>query len=602
MKNTRKMFGFIAIIAVIGFSIAALSLTGCPNGGGGGGGGGGDGNTVATPTANPGAGAVASGTKITLNTATSGAEIWYTTNGSAPAKNGAGSTKYTSSFAITPPVTVKAIAYKDGMTDSGILSAAYTLAAPGAWPPANVIDLTVGEWAAGDIPSSGGKQYFKFNTGTETTVYIHFLIGPLSGAYVQMYTSDGTKFGTETGLNNDTIEYSYTQRTGLTANTEYYIEVRQRSDSGTYRIGVNTSTTIPSITIPTTGVTTLSADTWKDDNITSNGGEQWYKFTSTGTSQYIHFQLDTVQSLYAQMFDSDGTPVGTRMSIRGSFSPEQRSVTDNAEYYIMVYYSYTGTYKIGFTASTTPPIRDIPTTDVTVLNADAWVDGDIAAVRGEQWFSFTATAASHYIHLQPGTGTDALNDIMVEVYDKVGTTGTRVGDAIKLSASDIISTEVTELDSGTTYYIRVTPYVNNGKGAYKIGYNTIEATPVVEAVPNTDVTDLSQDNRWVNGNITTAGGAQWFSFTSSALGSDPTVNHFIHFYNIQLTFVYIQLYTTEGRLIGGRASINSYTKYFSRTLTKGTLYYIKVTPSNSDGKGTYRIGYNWTSSPPSLML
>jgi len=45
MKNKSGMFCTIALVAVIGFSMAALSLTGCDNGGvssGGGGGGGGD--------------------------------------------------------------------------------------------------------------------------------------------------------------------------------------------------------------------------------------------------------------------------------------------------------------------------------------------------------------------------------------------------------------------------------------------------------------------------------------------------------------------------------------------------------------------------------
>jgi len=83
--------------------------------------------TVDKPAASPAAGAVASNTSVTLTTTTAGAEIWYTTNGNTPAKNGAGSTKYTTAFAITPPVTVKAIAVKDGMNDSAVLEAAYTL-------------------------------------------------------------------------------------------------------------------------------------------------------------------------------------------------------------------------------------------------------------------------------------------------------------------------------------------------------------------------------------------------------------------------------------------------------------------------------------------
>ena len=40
MKNTIKVLGVIALAAIIGFSMATLSLTGCDTGGGGGGGGG----------------------------------------------------------------------------------------------------------------------------------------------------------------------------------------------------------------------------------------------------------------------------------------------------------------------------------------------------------------------------------------------------------------------------------------------------------------------------------------------------------------------------------------------------------------------------------
>jgi len=132
--------------------------------------------TVAKPAANPAAGAVASGTTVTLSTSTTGAEIWYTTNGNAPAKNGAGSTKYETSIAITAVVTIKAIAVKDGMNDSAVLEAAYTIipkaVTPTADPPAGVVAsgttvalATVTEGAAihytinGDTPTANSTEY-----------------------------------------------------------------------------------------------------------------------------------------------------------------------------------------------------------------------------------------------------------------------------------------------------------------------------------------------------------------------------------------------------------------------------------------------------------
>ncbi|GHV87125.1 hypothetical protein AGMMS50255_4210 [Spirochaetia bacterium] len=80
--------------------------------------------TVIMPTASPVAGEVASGTKITLATTTEGATILYTTDGNDPLTNG---TSYSSPIAITSPVTIKAIAIKSGMTNSAVLSAAYTI-------------------------------------------------------------------------------------------------------------------------------------------------------------------------------------------------------------------------------------------------------------------------------------------------------------------------------------------------------------------------------------------------------------------------------------------------------------------------------------------
>lgn len=83
-----------------------------------------DPETVATPAASPGSGELVAGTLVTLTTTTDGATIYYTLDGSTPT---ASSTTYSGPFAISSPVTVKAIAVKTGMTDSGVLSAAYTI-------------------------------------------------------------------------------------------------------------------------------------------------------------------------------------------------------------------------------------------------------------------------------------------------------------------------------------------------------------------------------------------------------------------------------------------------------------------------------------------
>ncbi|MDP4551602.1 cell wall-binding repeat-containing protein [Alkalihalobacillus macyae] len=64
-------------------------------------------------TANPKAGSVVEGTKVTLATAEEGATIHYTTDGSAPT---ASSTEYTAPIELTTNMTIKAVAAKDGNT------------------------------------------------------------------------------------------------------------------------------------------------------------------------------------------------------------------------------------------------------------------------------------------------------------------------------------------------------------------------------------------------------------------------------------------------------------------------------------------------------
>lgn len=86
--------------------------------------------TVAAPSAVPGEGSILSGTAITLSTSTSGADIYYTTDGSMPTT---GSAVYSDPVTLTGNpgnrVTVKSIAVKTGMTDSGMMEKIYTFIA-----------------------------------------------------------------------------------------------------------------------------------------------------------------------------------------------------------------------------------------------------------------------------------------------------------------------------------------------------------------------------------------------------------------------------------------------------------------------------------------
>jgi uncharacterized protein len=79
---------------------------------------------VQAVTATPAAGAVESGTNVTLTTATPEAKIFYTTDGSEPTS---ASTEYTSSITIEEAQTIKAIATADGLDNSDVQTFDYTI-------------------------------------------------------------------------------------------------------------------------------------------------------------------------------------------------------------------------------------------------------------------------------------------------------------------------------------------------------------------------------------------------------------------------------------------------------------------------------------------
>jgi hypothetical protein len=130
MKNKFFVLEMLATALALSFV-----FIGCDNGTTG------DGlSKVATPTANPAAGTVLSGTEIALSSSTGGAMIYYTTDGTSPGQ--ATGTAYSASSkpAITAGTTIKAIAYIDGMTDSDVLTAAYTIATFSN-PPTTLADI-----------------------------------------------------------------------------------------------------------------------------------------------------------------------------------------------------------------------------------------------------------------------------------------------------------------------------------------------------------------------------------------------------------------------------------------------------------------------------
>jgi sugar lactone lactonase YvrE len=123
--------------------------------------------TVATPIADPPAGAVSSDTTITLNSTTIGAAIYYTTNNSIPS---ASSTRYTA--AIGPlaagETTIKAIAIKTGMANSTVMTAKYTVLTTIGGPSALNLTQYINKpvYGATPITVGGTNAYYTISSIT----------------------------------------------------------------------------------------------------------------------------------------------------------------------------------------------------------------------------------------------------------------------------------------------------------------------------------------------------------------------------------------------------------------------------------------------------
>ncbi|MDF2870616.1 MAG: glycoside hydrolase family 18, partial [Anaerocolumna sp.] len=123
--------------------------------------------TVATPVFHPAAGTYSSAQTVTITTATSGAEIRYTTDGSEPA---ASSPLYSSPLTVSTTTTVKAKAFKSGMTNSATATAVYT--------------ISTGQTVASPVFNPAGGIYSSAQAVTISCA--------TSGAEIR-YTTDGTE-------------------------------------------------------------------------------------------------------------------------------------------------------------------------------------------------------------------------------------------------------------------------------------------------------------------------------------------------------------------------------------------------------------------------
>ena len=249
-------------------------------------------STVATPTFSPAAGTYTSIQTVTINDSTSGATIYYTTDGSTPTTS---STQYNGTITVSTTETVKAIGTKTGFTKSAVGSAAYTIhltvatptfsPAAGAYSSAQTVTI--------NDATSGAAIYYTINGSTPTTSSTQYT-GPIT-----VSSSETVKaIATATGYSQSAV------------------------GSASYTIGVPQ---IPSfVQGNTTGATSSASTIAYTNNVAAGDALYCFSFDESGPNHSngcADSQGNTWNTVASVSLASDGDTVTLACAVAGASGP-----------------------------------------------------------------------------------------------------------------------------------------------------------------------------------------------------------------------------------------------------------------------------------------
>jgi PKD repeat protein len=223
---------------------------------------------VATPIFNPPGGLYTESQVVSITTATPGAAIRYTLDGSTP--TGSHGFIYVSPFVVSSPKTIKAIGVMSGMSNSALAEVSYNISPPpvvtiDATPSVGVAPLsTIVSWSATNATSvvvsgpglssaqfSGSRQFTNLVLGSYTFSIMAFNDGGSTTSQI-----------TVSALDNE-IDYEITG----TKTVQFYDRTIYRADSWLWEFGDGSTSTEqnPIHTYGFDGIFVVKLTAWCDD-------------------------------------------------------------------------------------------------------------------------------------------------------------------------------------------------------------------------------------------------------------------------------------------------------------------------------------------------
>lgn len=297
--------------------------------------------TVAAPTFSVAAGAYGPAQTVTLSSATSGATIYYTTNGSTPTNS---STQYTGPITVSSSQTIKAFAVLANWADSSVASAAYTIngsvatptfsVAAGAYGPAQSVALST--------TTAGATIYYTTDGSTPTTS---------SSAYssaISVSSSETIKaFATKANFSDSSVATATYTINGAVATPIFLPSGGTVSNPTT--VTLSTSTSGASIHYTTDGTNPTSASP-----VYSGGISVSNSMTIKAIAILANFTDSVIATATYTISGTVATP--TFSLAPGSYNTSQSVTISTATSGANIYYTTDGTTPTTSSTSSTTPV------------------------------------------------------------------------------------------------------------------------------------------------------------------------------------------------------------------------------------------------------
>lgn len=295
---------------------------------------------VATPTFNPQGGSYTSGKSVTISSATAGAVIHYTVDGTTPSATTG--TVYSGPVAINTTTTLKAIATASGLSDSFVASDTYTIQAAVAAPVFTPAPGSYGSAQSISIASATSGASIRYTTDGSTPSETS---GTLYSGPVTIATSTTLKaIAYKSGLTDSSITTgNYIISTGgsttISSSDGFYNVPMSNTYTGTFTASIDAVPSLSPSNIAValcqgsqtsyTGLACIARFNPSGDIDARNGGAYAADNTipfSAGVSYHFRFVVDVASHTYSVYV----TPAGGTEQVVGlnyAFRSEQSSVT-----------------------------------------------------------------------------------------------------------------------------------------------------------------------------------------------------------------------------------------------------------------------------------